>query len=368
MKKRVVILANDTTYTYNLRGAILEELVHQNYEVYVVSQVLEFKEELKKMGCYVINIDINRHGINPISDFKLLKKYRKILKEIKPSVVLSYNIKPNVYGGMICRKLKIKFFPNITGIGGSLYHTGFMRKIAITLNRIGLKDANTVFFQNQENWDFFKSHKILSNKTKICLLPGSGVDLKRNPVLKYPEDDNIRFLFIARIMKDKGIDIYLEIAKAMKEKYPNTEFHICGYCEEEKYRTMLQLYQQQGLIIYHGEQKNLLSFFEVADCIVLPSFHEGMANVLLEAASLGRMIICSDCSGCKEIVDNGKTGYAVSTGDTSKFIEMSEKVIGMSKSERKEMGLNGRRKIEKEFDRKLVVNSYLKAIDDALTL
>lgn len=364
MSKRVAILANDTTYTYNLRLAIIKELIKRNYDVFIISEILKFKKELESIGCHLINIDIGRHGTNPLSDFKLMIQYKKILKKINPDYVLSYNIKPNVYGGMACKSIETKFMPNITGLGTALEYPGIMQKITIVLNKIGLKKASVVFFQNSENMSFFEKNKILSKKTKMVLLPGSGVDLEKHKLINYPNDDNIKFLYIARIMKDKGIDIYLETAKTIKEKYPNTEFHICGYCDDEKYKQILDEYEKKNIIIYHGEQKNMIPFFEMAHCIVHPSYYpEGMSNVLLEAAAHGRPIICTNRSGCRETVNNDKTGYVVPIKNTDKVIECVEKIIKMSNKERKQMGLNGRKKIEKEFDRRIVVAKYLEAIN-----
>ena len=304
-------------------------------------------------------------GTNPLSDLKLLKKYKKILKEINPDYVISYNIKPNVYGGLASRKLKTKFMPNITGLGTALEYPGLMQKLTIFLNKIGLKKASVVFFQNSENMKFFKEHKILSKNTKMVLLPGSGVDLEKHKLLEYPKDKTITFLYVARIMKDKGIDIYLETAKTIKEKYPNTEFHICGYCDDDNYKQILDDYEKNNIIIYHGEQTDMVPFFKMANAIIHPSYYpEGMSNVLLEAAAHGRPIVCTNRSGCKETVDDKKSGFIVPIKNTNKVIEVVEKIINMTNKERKEMGLNGRKKIEKEFDRNIVIRKYLGEIEN----
>lgn len=361
--KKVVILANDTTYTYNLRKSIIDELIQNKYEIYIIAEVLNFEKELKKMGCKIIDMPIERHGKNPLSDLKIIKSYEKYLKHIQPNIVLSFNIKPNVYGGMVCSKLKIKYMPNITGLGTALEYSGIIQVITIILNKIGLRKANTVFFQNSENLDFFLNKKILKKQTNKILLPGSGVDLEKHKILKYPNDKNIKFLFIARIMKEKGIDIYLETAKKIKEKYPNTEFHICGYCDDKKYKEILKNYAEDNLIIYHGEQKNMIPFFEMCHCIIHPSYYpEGMSNVLLEAAAHARPIICTNRSGCRETVDDGITGFIVPIKNTEKVIEAVEKIIKMSNQERKKMGLEGRKKVEKEFDRKFVSKEYIQEI------
>ncbi len=363
MNKVIAILVNDTTYAYNLRAAIIKRLIKEGYNVYVVAEVLNFGKELKDMGCNIINIQVGRHGTNPFSDLKLYKQYKKVLKDIKPDIVLTYNIKPNVYGGYACRRLNIVYMPNITGLGTALEYPGLMQKITKFLIKQGIKKAKTVFFQNSENEEFFKNHKLLSKNTKTVLLPGSGVDLDRHKLLEYPNDKIIKFLFIARVMKDKGIDIYLDTAKTIKEIYPNTEFNICGYCDDEKYKSVLKDYEEKGIIKYHGEQKDLLPFFEEASAIVHPSYYpEGMSNVLLETAAHGRPIVCTNRSGCRETVNDNETGFIVPIKDTTSVINAVEKIINMPYEDRKQMGINGRNKMEKEFDRNIVVNKYIKQI------
>jgi len=361
--KKIMILANDTTYVYNLRGALIKKLIEEKNEIVIVAQVLNFKNELIDMGCKIINITIGRQGKNPFKDLQLLKQYKKIIRNEKPEIVLSYNIKPNVYGGMVCSKYNIRFMPNITGLGTALEYPGIMQKITIMLHKIGLKNADTVFFQNSENEEFFKNKKILNKNTKTVLLPGSGVDLNKHQLFDYPNNKIIKFLYVSRIMKDKGIDIYLEAAKTIKEKYPNTEFNICGYCDDKKYIDILAEYEKKGIIIYHGEQKDMIPFFKNTNCLIHPSYYpEGMSNVLLETAAHGRPIICTNRSGCRETVRDGKTGFIVPIKNTEKIIDAIENIITMTNEQRKLMGLNGRKKIEKEFDRKIVVEKYMEEI------
>lgn len=361
--KKILLLANDTTYVYNLRLALIMQLLKEKYDVYIAAQILNFKDELDDIGCHIIDVNIGRHNTNPFSDLKLLKLYKQIIKEIEPQIVLSYNIKPNVYGGMACSKYNIKFMPNITGLGTALEYPGAMQLVTKMLHKVGLRKADTVFFQNNENMQFFIKNKLLAKNTKKVLLPGSGVDLKKHVVLAYPDNKTIKFLFIARIMKDKGIDIYLDTAKYIKNKYPGTEFHICGYCDDGKYNEILDEYSRNNIIIYHDEQKNLIPFFEMANCIIHPSYYpEGMSNVLLESAAHARPIICTDRAGCRETVENNKTGFIVPIKNTEKVIEAVEKIIAMTNSERRQMGLNGRKKIEKEFDRQIVVDKYMGVI------
>lgn len=363
--KTVVIIANDTTYTYNLRGLLIKRLLKEDYRVYIIAEVLKFKEELENMGCKIIDLKVERHGKNPFNDLKLLNIYTKTLKEISPDVVLTYNIKPNIYGGFACKKLKIKFIPNITGLGTALEYPGIMQKITKTLYKLSLSKAYTVFFQNKENYDFFMKNKLLSPNTKSLILPGSGVDLSIHNVLKYPTNKTIKFLYVARIMKEKGIDIYLETAKQIKNEYKNVEFHICGYCDDDKYKEILKNYEKQNIIIYHGEQKNIIPFFEMANCIIHPSYYpEGMSNVLLESCAHARPIICTNRSGCKEIVSDETTGFIVPIKSTEAVIDAVKKFMNLSNKEMCEMGLAGRKKVEKEFDREFVVKEYLRVMEE----
>lgn len=368
-KLKVMILANDTTYTYNLRNEIIERLAADGHEVVVASQPLLLQEELKALGCRLVDIETNRHGTNPLSDFGLLMKYRQVLLDEKPDVVLTYNIKPNAYGGLACRMTKTHYLPNVTGLGTAVENPGIMQKITTKLYKLGVADADCVFFQNEENEEFFVEHNMLAQGTRTRLLPGSGVSLKIHKAMEYPADGmTINFLFIARVMKEKGIDLYLEAAKRINETHKNVMFHICGKCDDEKYLEILDEAENSGYITYHGEQKDMIPFFEMAHCIVHPSYYpEGMSNVLLEAAAHCRPIIATDRAGCRETVDDGKSGFVVPIKDEDALVGALEKFLSMSWEQRRDMGLAGRDKIEREFDRQFVVKAYIEEIERVTT-
>ena len=366
---KVLVLANDTTYAFNLRDELLERLVSDGNEVVVASQPLLYQEELKGMGCRLIDIETNRHGKNPLSDLGLLSKFKKILKAEKPDIVLTYNIKPNVYGGMACKSLKIRYIPNITGLGTAVEYPGMMQKITTRLYKSGVAGASCIMFQNDENQAFFAEHKMLKPGVRTRLLPGSGVNLNKHKAMPYPENtDTINFLFIARVLKEKGIDLYLNGAKRIYEKHKNVVFHICGLCDDESYLGLLKEAEKSGYIKYHGQQKDMIPFFEMAHCIVHPSYYpEGMSNVLLEAAAHCRPIIATDRSGCRETVDDKKSGFIVPIKDEDALVDALEAFLAMPYEQKREMGLAGRAKIEKEFDRQFVVGAYLEEIESAVS-
>lgn len=362
---KILLMANDTTYTYNLRKEILEAFTANRYEVVIVCKELKHADKLRQMGCRIIDIDSGRHGTNPLSDIALLMKYKKILKQEKPDVVLSYNIKPNVYGGIACKQLGIKYIPNITGLGTAVEYPGLMQKLTIRLYKAGVSGADCVMFQNEENKRFFIEHNMLNKKSRTRLLPGSGVSLDVHKALPYPKEDTVNFLFVARVMTEKGIDLYLAAAKAIKKKYKNTMFHICGYCDDDKYIEILKKAEADGYIKYHGEQKDMIPFFEMASCLVHPSYYpEGMSNVLLEAAAHARPIIATDRSGCRETVDDGSSGYLIPIKDEAALITAVDSFMQLREDERRMMGLAGREKVEKEFDRQIVVDAYMNEIED----
>ena len=356
--KKVVIIINDTTYAYNLRAAIIKMLIDKGYEVVVAAKIIEHSELLEQLGCKLIDIETRRHGKNPLKDIILFKTITKMLLKEKPSIVLTYNIKPNVYGGMACTKLKIPFFPNITGLGTPVEKRGLLQKLTIALYKKGVAGAKCVFFQNEFNRDFFIKNKIITDTAKYRILPGSGVDLDAHPVLLWTEGP-VHFLYAARIMKEKGIDIFLDVAH--KYASSNVLFDVCGQCDDPHY---LDILKWDKSITYYGFQNDLTPFYKQCSCFLYPSYYpEGMSNVLLEAAASGRPIVAADRPGCKETVENGKTGYLVPVKDSNAVFSVVQEFINLTPEERKRMGLEGRKKMENEFDRKIVVQIYKEEIE-----
>ncbi len=277
-------------------------------------------------------------------------------------MVLTYTIKPNIYGGLACASSDTPYLTNITGLGTAVETKGFLQFITMTLYRKALRKANTVFFQNRENENFFLKHKLVLGKHK--LIPGSGVNLSYYVPLPYPKSDTIEFVFIARIMKEKGIDQYLQAAEEIKRKYPNTKFHICGFCEES-YEQVLQAFQENGTIIYHGVVADMKEIYKQIHCTVHPTYYpEGLSNVLLESAASARPIITTDRSGCREVIEDGVNGFICKQKDSNDLTMKIENFLQLTWEEKRQMGLAGRTKVEQEFDRNIIVNAYLQKIKE----
>lgn len=360
---KVLILANNSVGLYKFRRELLEALLANKHEVFISLPNGDFIEEMQQMGCHFIETDISRHGTNPITDLVLTKKYCSIIKSVNPDIVFTYTIKPNVYGGIACQLCKVPYVANVTGLGTAVENGGILQKITLALYRAGLRKATRVFFQNRANQDFMLKHKVV--KDAYSLLPGSGVNLERFVPISYPEEsDGVHFVFISRIMREKGIEQYLDAAAYFNVCHPELHFHICGFCEPE-YKGKLDEYVQNGTVIYHGMVRNVREIHKISHCTIHPSFYpEGVNNVLLESCACARPIITTDRSGCREVVDDDVNGFVVKQRDSGDLIKKIEKFLALTHDQKKQMGLAGRTKVEREFDRKIVVDAYMKELEN----
>ncbi len=358
--KRVLFLVNHDIVIYNFRLELVERLLKDGHEVWISSPYGERIDDLKALGCHYVEADISRHGMNPVAELKLLNYYKKIIKDINPDMVFSYTIKPNIYGSMACKSLKVPCVANITGLGTAVENGGVSQKLSVLLYKMAFPKIQKVFFQNEENRQFFVDKKLAMGKHGM--LPGSGVNLTRYAPIEYPAEETIEFAFIARIMKEKGIDNYLEAARYIRKKYPNTVFHVCGFCEAE-YDGKLQEFVDDGSVIYHGLVRDVREIHKVVHCVIHPTYYpEGLSNVLLEASASARPIITTDRSGCREVIDDGVNGFIVKQKDSADLIEKIEKFIALPYEKKRAMGLAGRSKVEKEFDRQIVVEAYVREL------
>lgn len=359
--KRILILSNHHSYTYNLRKEVISKFLDEGYEVFVTLPYGEKIKKLKELGCKYIESPLDRRGINPIKDIKLIKTYHKIIKKLKPDVVLSYTIKPNIYGGFVCRSLRIPFIANVTGLGTAVANESLLQKVLVMFYKSAFKEVSCVFFQNESNKNFFINHGINLKRYKV--IPGSGVNISEFSYQEYPENnEKLKFLFIGRIMRDKGIEEFMEAAKRLKKIYKNLQFDVLGPCEEE-YRDKIELLQREKIITYHGVKNNVREYLAKCNAVIHPSYHEGMSNVLLEAAATGRPMIASNIPGCREIFDEGVSGFGFNVKDVDSLVNAINKFIRLPYEKKKAMGIAARKKVENEFNRNIVINEYLKEVN-----
>lgn len=354
---KVLILANYDVGLYKFRKELISELLKDN-EVYISLPYGNLVPYLIDMGCQFIDTPINRRGINPATDFKLLLNYLSIMKKVKPDLVISYTIKPNLYGGTVARILNIPFAINITGLGTAFQKEGLLKKLVTIWYKYICKKVKVVFFENKGNCNTFLQNKIIS-ENKCCVLNGAGVNLKDYPFTPYPDHNIIRFLFIGRVMKEKGVDELFECATRLKQQYNNIIFDIIGPMEDD-YKDIIEDLVNKDTINYHGYQEDVKPFIQQCHCFVLPSYHEGMANTLLECASMGRPLITSNIHGCKEAINNN--GYVCNVKDADDLYCQLLKFIELDYETKKQLGINSRKHIEEVFDKKKVVEETLRRL------
>jgi len=365
---RILILTNTIRGLYNFRYELLERLISEGFEVYF--SVPENKNDTKvkkllELGCNHIETNLDRRSMNPLKDLQLIKQYKEIIKNIKPDVILSYTIKPNIYGAHVAKKYKIPLIINVTGLGSGFNNT-YTKILVEKMYKYACNDVACIFFENEANYNYFIDNN-LAKKDKSNIVPGSGVNLEKfRPMDKTKEDGIIRFLFIGRIMKEKGIEEYLKAAEYITDKYSNVEFQILGPFEEEKYKKII-LNNNNSKIKYLGVSYDVRNEIKEVDCIINPTtYFEGMSNVLLEGAAMAKPLIATNVPGCREIVDDGVNGYLVEPKSVKSLIDTIEKFLSLNEIEKKNMGLASRRKVERNFDRNIVIEAYLREISKFL--
>ena len=353
---KITIIANNSNGLYLFRRQLISALMEKGHEVTALTPFDTDVDNLQNLGAILVETPIDRRGTNPVRDYALLKLYKKELKRIQPDLAITYTIKPNVYGGIVCRQLKIPYAVNITGLGTAFESTWALRKVAAVLNKTALKKAKVVFFENTENRDIFVHEGIVDEK-KAHVLHGAGVDLAHFAYQPYPNNEDFHFLFIGRVMKEKGVDELLEAMKRLIGEGIKCSLDILGYYEEN-YKEKLDEGVSAGWLRYHGNQSDVRSFIKGCDCFVLPSYHEGMANTNLECAASGRPIITSNIPGCKEAVVNG-SGLLCEPKNTDRLYEAMKAMIEKPVEEREMMGKTGRKHMEDVFDKKKVVEETI---------
>lgn len=366
---KLIITINTSWNIYNFRVGLLKALQKEGYRIICVAPYDEYADKLKDLGFEYYDIKINNKGTNPIEDMKLIYNYYKLYKKINPDVILQYTIKPNIYGSIAARFLGKKVISNISGLGTVFLNDSISSKIARYLYKVSLV-KNKVFFQNSEDRDLFIQKKLVK-KEQTDLLPGSGINTEiYKPPENKIENKNLTFMMIARLVKDKGIIEYIEAIKIIKKKYPYIKFKLLGslYVGNPTAITKNQLnnWIKEDIVEYLGHSDDVKSEILKVDCVVLPSYREGLSRVLLEAASLSKPIITTNTAGCKDVVEHNINGYLCEVRNTLDLANKIEKMLNISNNERIVMGKKGREKIINEFDEKIVINKYLISLNKKL--
>ncbi len=361
---KYLVITNHSYMLWRFRKELVCELLKDG-EVVISTPFAGHEADFEKIGCRCIDTKLDRRGINPVKDLNLFFRYLSLLKKEKPDCVITYSIKPNIYAGLACRLLKIPYFANIQGLG-TAFEKRTVSSVVTVMYRLALKKARRAFFENGDDMGKFTKWKILPQE-RCTLLCGAGVNLGEYKAFDYPdESDGVHFLYLGRIMKEKGADELFFAQRKLKEKYGDkVKFDIVGFFEDE-YKEEVEKLEKDGIVKYYGFQSDPVPFYRDAHCVVLPSYHEGMSNVLLEGAACGRALVASDIAGCREAVKDGTTGFLCRKADGDDLFCKLENFMSLSQSERATMGQNGRALIEEKFDRKDVVETVCRIISDGL--
>ncbi len=371
---KILFLANHEVTLYNFRRDLIGELSARGHELHLSfplpragegSDPLPFSREhadyFESLGCTLHDCRLSRRGLNPLTDIALLRDYARLLRALRPDIVLTYTVKPNIYGGLACAAAGVPYLATVTGLGTAFERGALLSLLVTTLYRAAERKARAVFFQNSAQSRFFEQKKIA--RGRHVLVSGSGVDLSRHRFVPYPaEDDGIIFLFIGRVMREKGIFELLAAFASVHAEFPRTQLHIVGPSEEDL-PPEAETLSRKGAVTIFGEQKDVRPYLARASVLVLPSYHEGLSNVLLEAASTGRPVLASNIPGCSETFEEGVTGFGFAAKDDAALAAAMRRFLQTPREDRAKMGEAGRRKMEREFDRSAVVARYLSLIE-----
>lgn len=368
-KKKLLVITNHSYMLYQFRKELIEKLMEE-YEVVISTPFVGHEEDFKQMGCRCIQTDVDRRGINPVTDFKLLCFYNRIINEEKPDKVITYSIKPNIYAGLICSHRQIPYYANVQGLG-TAFQKELLAKFVGVLYKAAFRKIQAVFFENSGNAQEFIKRNLV-DETKIVVLNGAGVNLEYYTYVPHEENESegneekqqsqFHFLYLGRIMKEKGMDELFSAMRRMYKEYGNhVILDIVGFFEDE-YRETVEKLVEDSIAVFHGFQEETRPYYAMADCVVLPSYHEGMSNVLLEASAVGRPVITSDIPGCREAVEDGKSGYLCEVKNADMLYEKMKLMVDKSRDEIENMGRCARKCMEELFDKKKIVEQTAEII------
>ena len=369
--KNIVICSNYAWTIYTFRLPLIRELERKGYCIYILTQRDNYTKYVKREFKNCFNLYLDRSGFNPFHDITTCIHIIIYLLLIKPNALLTFTIKPNIYGGFAARLLGVPHFPNITGLGTTFIGTSKLLRIVKIMYKLALSKSTKVFFQNNDDSKLFNNLKIVSN-TRSIRLPGSGIDLKRyqpsSQIMYHTSNKRFRFLLVSRMLWDKGIGEYVAAARYIINKYQNVEFCLLGFLGIQNPSAIS--YQQmnkwiaEGVVSYLGVSDDVRKELSEANCVVLPSYREGVPRSLLEAASMAIPIITSDTVGCRDAIEDGKSGFLTKVKNARDLSKKMELMLNLSPAERKSMGLHGRNKMEVEFDQNIVLKMYIKALEE----
>lgn len=368
-QKTILISINASWNIVNFRAGLVRALQDEGYRIAALAPEDAWSPRLAEMGVRYEPLPMDKKGVSPARDLLLFARYLAALRRIRPAAFLGYTAKPNIYGSLAAQWLGIPTISNVSGLGTVFIRESWLTRIVSFLYRLAFRRAALVFFQNEEDLTLFVDRKILP-AGKARLLPGSGIDLARFRPVETATKAPFTFLFVGRLLWDKGVAEFVEAARAVREQAPDTRFQLLGFLDAENRtavpRHAVDSWVAEGLIDYLGHTDDVQPYLASADCVVLPSYREGLPRSLLEAAAMGKALIATDVPGCRHLVDDGANGFLCAVRDPKSLADAMLRMVRLPESERAAMGVASRRKAETEYDERIVFARYSEALRSAL--
>ncbi len=362
-RKTIALVSNTAWYLYNLRLGVIHFLQSKGFEILAIAPNDDFMKLLEQENCKTVAIEMDRRGTNPLSDVALMFRLRNIYRTYKPDFIIHYTIKPNVYGTLAAKLAGVPSIAVVSGLGYAFSRRGWLYKIATRLMKTAFAFAKEVWFVNKDDRELLLQANIVSEENTVQL-PGEGINTEKfAPIPKTVSSDKFVFLMSARLLWEKGVGVFVEAARQLKPKYPHAEFQLLGFLTDDETtgvtKAQVEKWEAESIVKYLGITSNVIPFLANADCILLPSFYrEGVPRALLEPASMAKPIITTDNVGCRDVVEDGVTGFLVKPNNSEDLAEKMERMLNLSETERQEMGRKSREKIIREFDERLVLKEY----------
>jgi glycosyltransferase involved in cell wall biosynthesis len=362
---KVAIVLNTSWNILNFRMNFVKALLEKGYEVHTIAPHDNYTHLLEAAGCRHHDVKMDSRGANPIKDIALTFELWGIYRKVRPDIILHYTIKPNVYGTLAASMLRIPTINNVCGLGTVFLKNNLVSAIAMFLYKVAFRFPKKVFFQNPDDLALFLNKDLVPAKS-ADLIPGSGIDLSKFQPFEFKRNESFTFLLISRLITDKGILEYIDAVKKLQKKGINARFQLLGAKDPEHKRgiqlPVIENWIKSNTIEYLGTTDDVRKFIHEADCIVLPSYREGTPRTLLEAASSSKPIVATDVPGCHHVVEDNYNGLLCKLKNSEDLALKMEQMLSLDDATLKKFGENGRKKIEFEFDEKLVITKYLNEI------
>ncbi|MEZ9006732.1 glycosyltransferase family 4 protein [Vibrio sp. 10N.247.311.59] len=367
MNKRIVFTSNTSWYLYNFRSSSIRHLILSGYEVTCISPKDDYSEKLvKSLGCNWMNVKMNNKGRNPFEDIQLIYHFYKLIKSIGPSIVFNFTVKNNVYSTAACGIIGIPVVNNISGLGTAFIERGLTSYIVSFLYRVTQPFASMVYCQNSEDLKLLTNHNLV-NKSKLGLLPGSGVDTNRFRPVKRVPNEKFTFLFVGRMLFDKGLRELIEASRSLYECGYEFNLYFCGFRSSDNRSSVpsdiFDQWVNLPFVTYLGPTDEVDVVYGKADCVVLPSYREGLPRTLIESGSMGIPSITTNVPGCKHVVTDGFNGLVCNVKDVQSLSDCMTKILTMDEKERTRLGVNARRRVKEKYDEQLVISELMENIE-----